>query len=141
MALLSGAVFGSLLRAHRVGHASLRGQPYGVCRLPQALVGSDWRTSLWGGCLMAGLGQRETNATGRRHFRNRKVFAFSAARHAKCWRHYVMDKPFEFGVFSAQGPGQFGNPGQDINCRCALRPVAILIFLFLSAIRNHFRIR
>ena len=31
-----------------MGHASLRGRPCGVCRLPQALVGLGWRAPLWG---------------------------------------------------------------------------------------------
>ncbi|GBF26902.1 hypothetical protein MnTg02_01945 [bacterium MnTg02] len=32
---------------HCLVHASLRGRPCDRCKLPQALVGSDWRASLW----------------------------------------------------------------------------------------------
>ena len=38
---------------HCVGHASPRGRPCGLRRLPQALVGSGWRASLWGALYVA----------------------------------------------------------------------------------------
>ncbi len=44
---LPSFVFFSVCFRHYVGHAFLRGWPCGSCWLPQALVGLDWRASLW----------------------------------------------------------------------------------------------
>ena len=36
----------------------------------------------------------------------------------------ALGEPFDVGGSTGPGPGQLGDPGEDINCRCTLRPVA-----------------